>query len=385
MDGPITGMCDFNPRSPCGERPWLGRTPSNPSPISIHALLAESDLRGHLLVPDLLQFQSTLSLRRATPCRRGLRPVPGHFNPRSPCGERLGWCNRPIWAKNFNPRSPCGERPCSLVMLMGWPPYFNPRSPCGERRCVQVGLLYQPIISIHALLAESDIGVIRNLETARGFQSTLSLRRATARRPGHYRTRRDFNPRSPCGERLLITPTPMRLSQFQSTLSLRRATSCHRPCGVHLPISIHALLAESDSLAVPVFSSHANFNPRSPCGERLSPVPEDVLQWHISIHALLAESDRRERRTHDGHKHFNPRSPCGERLPSASRAIPRVIFQSTLSLRRATSAHGPVPGPSRISIHALLAESDPREAVPSTGAAISIHALLAESDTRFLG
>ena len=59
------------------------------------------------------------------------------------------------------------------------------------------------IISIHALLAESD--VIRNFppRAARGFQSTLSLRRATPVIAQTCDVSRDFNPRSPCGERPL--------------------------------------------------------------------------------------------------------------------------------------------------------------------------------------
>ena len=58
-----------------------------------------------------------------------------------------------------------------------------------------------------------------------------------------------------------------------------------------------------------------------------------------------------------------------------------MTFLSTLSLRRATHELGTDCGSLRISIHALLAESDN---VDSAGAAvvpyISIHALLAESD-----
>ena len=56
---------------------------------------------------------------------------------------------------NFNPRSPCGERPCT-VLKRSRPRNFNPRSPCGER---QEGGQYCPAFT--------------------GFQSTLSLRRAT--------------------------------------------------------------------------------------------------------------------------------------------------------------------------------------------------------------
>ena len=58
-----------------------------------------------------------------------------------------------------------------------------------------------------------------------------------------------------------------------------------------------------------------------------------------------------------------------------------LIFLSTLSLRRATNRFGAAPHCRRISIHALLAESDGLD-VTIIGRTwdISIHALLAESD-----
>ena len=56
---------------------------------------------------------------------------------------------------------------------------------------------------------------------------------------------------------------------------------------------------------------------------------------------------------------FYPRSPCGERLVDALILANAMLFLSTLSLRRATaSSHGERQG-QRVSIHALLAESDP--------------------------
>ena len=56
-------------------------------------------------------------------------------------------------------------------------------------------------------------------------------------------------------------------------------------------ISIHALLAESDSHEKQTYPEQWNFYPRSPCGERL--VKEAITFYPpiISIHALLAESD----------------------------------------------------------------------------------------------
>ena len=60
------------------------------------------------------------------------RAVTTYFNPRSPCGERLGWSPQPIPMPHFNPRSPCGERRCRSSRSDPRS-NFNPRSPCGER------------------------------------------------------------------------------------------------------------------------------------------------------------------------------------------------------------------------------------------------------------
>ena len=146
-----------------------------------------------------------------------------------------------------------------------------------------------------------------------------------------------FYPRSPCGERQGTTPRRKGNKIFLSTLSLRRATFAA------------ALAREAGK----------NFYPRSPCGERPAwamPVPHTR---HISIHALLAESDhkcadflknalqflstlslRRATFCFDNaaadNGYFYPRSPCGERRKA----------QKQFRLAK------------RISIHALLAESD---------------------------
>ena len=109
---PTGGHRYFYPRSPCGERPVLGAVTS----------------------PAVIKFLSTLSLRRATVPRRG-----------------TGACHR-----DFYPRSPCGERRCDGQPQSGWTD-----------------------ISIHALLAESDVLGAVTSPAVRRFLSTLSLRRAT--------------------------------------------------------------------------------------------------------------------------------------------------------------------------------------------------------------
>ena len=128
----------FYPRSPCGERPFEKFEGVIATKISIHALLAESDppvrdiiqwegiflstlslrratpyIIRHII--DLHPFLSTLSLRRATNCTSIGRPKRLYFYPRSPCGERLHNLNLPSKPiENFYPRSPCGERQCKL-------------------------------------------------------------------------------------------------------------------------------------------------------------------------------------------------------------------------------------------------------------------------------
>ena len=80
---------NFYPRSPCGERQTGADTAASNASISIHALLAESDAYLHVTPSQIVEFLSTLSLRRATCQRWQLCCADRDFYPRSPCGERL--------------------------------------------------------------------------------------------------------------------------------------------------------------------------------------------------------------------------------------------------------------------------------------------------------
>ena len=169
--------------------------------ISIHALLAESDNILCAVSVQVGRFLSTLSLRRATNCTSIGRP------------KRL---------------------------------YFYPRSPCGERPLSQSSAKSTPEISIHALLAESDIinNVINRLDKI--FLSTLSLRRATSSvntADKEARFLSTLSLRRATVHALIFANSML----FLSTLSLRRATSARPDIRQPCAISIHALLAESDS------------------------------------------------------------------------------------------------------------------------------------------
>ena len=281
--------------------------------ISIHALLAESDqlrflhnlfavlflstlsLRRATTILDIralcLAFLSTLSLRRATTVA-----LPVSLYVTISIHALLAESDPPAlllsnWASYFYPRSPCGERRrCAWLHLS--PINFYPRSPCGERQFVARLYMYRSNISIHALLAESDKVVVNKSHKPHGFLSTLSLRRATLALPVQRRISSNFYPRSPCGERLLPTYKEMEIRTFLSTLSLRRATHALLQGHFIVTISIHALLAESDTHIQKWVCIRFYFYPRSPCGERLSSWTFSTFTNRISIHALLAESDQ---------------------------------------------------------------------------------------------
>ena len=235
----------FYPRSPCGERLCRVDFSLIMLPISIHALLAESDLFHRRFRAIQNAFLSTLSLRRATFGKIMIVLNGLNFYPRSPCGERR-WnsTERPL-ESHFYPRSPCGER---LISPHSAPDNgnFYPRSPCGERRRNSQNVKRRHKISIHALLAESDKD-----------------------RPRPSAGIHDFYPRSPCGERLCVCWLSLIMLPFLSTLSLRRATE--------IPYQRKI--------------DQKNFYPRSPCGERRPRASRMAPSKAISIHALLAESD----------------------------------------------------------------------------------------------
>ena len=147
-------------------------------------------------------------------------------------------------------------------------------------------------ISIHALLAESDVFTLQNFIDPLKFLSTLSLRRATAK------------------ELALAAKNAV----FLSTLSLRRATCDGRPQSGWTNISIHALLAESDRSSHALTDAHWYFYPRSPCGERHVACGD----WHElrDFYPRSPCGERHNRLTVTcASQNFYPRSPCGERPP----------------------------------------------------------------------
>ena len=219
-------------------------------------------------------------------------PILRDFYPRSPCGERRYSLRHSAQGWHFYPRSPCGERPHTAknTSIAG---HFYPRSPCGERlgshysrwpfegflstlslrRATRLGLpgWLRVLISIHALLAESDVRGEHHANSQQEFLSTLSLRRATM----YHRVDR---------AKAYISIHAL-LAESDDTWA--------RGSRVTYVISIHALLAESDNLHPGYCALIHSFLSTLSLRRATLNLPSSPMLRNISIHALLAESDLR--------------------------------------------------------------------------------------------
>ena len=218
--------------------------------ISTHAPREGSD-RGKRHLPGSTWHFNPRSPRGERPTHDGHGRPRGDFNPRSPRGERpTGTKTRRTTSRNFNPRSPRGERhsavfafqliyvfqpalpargatsapiSCSPCMIAN----FNPRSPRVERlkarffaHCFSI---FQPALPARgATRTGSGAGAGGSISprapregsdqrrwaasSAPGvFQPALPARGATSLPSSSLRIKLYFNPRSPRGERRLVS------------------------------------------------------------------------------------------------------------------------------------------------------------------------------------
>ena len=103
--------------------------------------------------------------------------------------------------------------------------------------------------------------------------------------------KRDFNPRSPHGERPRRQPQANRHVIISIHAPRTGSDVVCRECAVLRGISIHAPRTGSDTLAVNRRAKPGDFNPRSPHGERPERVAEILCISKISIHAPRTGSD----------------------------------------------------------------------------------------------
>ena len=111
-----------------------------------------------------------------------------------------------------------------------------------------------------------------------------------------------------------------------------------------------------------------HFNPRSPRGERLFRRPQ--LHYSPYFNPRSPRGERRGSSRLQGHQHyFNPRSPRGERRGRHRAPLSDARFQSTLPARGATAAAEDLCEVANISIHAPREGSDAPPCQIATGAA----------------
>ena len=226
----------------------------------------------------------------------------------SDSARRVSGCRQ----SDFNPRSPRGERPPSPVSSHWRETPFQSTLPARGATQLFSVLLSVCNISIHAPREGSD---------------------AVLRR--HACDGKHFNPRSPRGERRVITNVKDRGWNFNP-----RSPRGERPIEttndiVINPISIHAPREGSDPSPW-VAQSAARISIHAPRegSDRVAYVSSKFLK--ISIHAPREGSDHRRRPRRQPRKYFNPRSPRGERHIIDQRDAHKAEFQSTLPARGAT-------------------------------------------------
>ena len=193
-------------------------------------------------------------------------------------------------------------------------------------------------------------------------------------------------------------------AQFQSTLPARGATARIASITAVKEISIHAPRTGSDKTVVSTSSNRLNFNPRSPHGERreLRALQRDV---HEHFNPRSPHGERRFGITNYFSKsYFNPRSPHGERqlqdeivtvvfsisihaprtgsdTPTERRIIWVWQFQSTLPARGATTKIAKTHGSRQyFNPRSPHGERPTRQAYPFRRKPISIHAPRTGSD-----
>ena len=258
-----------------------------------------------------------------------------NFNPRAPCGARqAGGEETKVFYQHFNPRAPCGARQIAFlihVTVVTFQPTRPLRGATKSPKGSAAGAGFQPTRPLRGAtdyctlcsrkykfqptrpLRGATFTPYNFMIVPAGFQPTRPLRGATDSFALKLTTSY-ISTHAPLAGRdcrwhgwtiiqLISTHAPLagrdflRLSAyslgsvFQPTRPLRGAT-CLDAVTIHSKaISTHAPLAGRDQVTVVTKTRTTNFNPRAPCGARLS------FPWlNITI------------------VYFNPRAPCGARL-----------------------------------------------------------------------
>ena len=208
------GTTDFNPRAPCGARRWMKTSDGGMHIFQSTRPVWGATTRALIVTPRWL-FQSTRPVWGATGKRR------------SDCKVNFISIHAPRVGRDL-----FGDRPLRILGI-------SIHAPRVGRDAINRRVVFHYAISIHAPRVGRD--AINEVARTGGA---------------------DFNPRAPCGARLLL-PSPC----FVPINFNPRA-----PCGARLYYR-------------PIPTRGYDFNPRAPCGARLQEPDGQVDVISISIHA----------------------------------------------------------------------------------------------------
>ena len=162
--------------------------------------------------------------------------------------------------KAISIHAPHAGRDLEAFGVSGGQTYFNPRAPCGAR--------------LGFLVTNAEKRVFQSTRPMRGatraalrarLKVTISIHAPHAGRDENggrgSRCGLYFNPRAPCGARLIAQCSRRAHTLFQSTRPMRGATSKFKALAHRVPISIHAPHAGRDSkseqIALHIFAKKA--------------------------------------------------------------------------------------------------------------------------------
>ena len=172
------------------------------------------------------------------------------------------------WNRNFNPRSPHGERPMQRVAQTGVA-VFQPTLPARGATLALIHVHTSKHISTHAPRTGSD----------------------AARPGGHF-------------------------CCFISTHAPRTGSDVYTPdsFAAMIAISTHAPRTGSDTPSLPITRQSTAFQPTLPARGATLTAKKEESAVKISTHAPRTGSDHNFLLSAAGREYFNPRSPHGERL-----------------------------------------------------------------------
>ena len=347
--------------------------------ISIHAPRTGSDF-WFAIAPPTASISIHAPRTGSDPNRHSSTPNQSNFNPRSPHGERRRQFFRIPQRLEFQSTLPARGatrwRSCYGRMAL-----FQSTLPARGATEFGFGALNSFIISIHAPRTGSDRRSGRTTTRRRVFQSTLPARGATGRVRQKSPSRKNFNPRSPHGERPICISFPICSAVFQSTLPARGATvvedapHCQRydfnprsPHGERLLGNADALLDVRISIHAPRTGSDwmVNFVRHNLCISIHAPrTGSDAFGYAdgatgnaISIHAPRTGSDKYAKHFFYAKQHFNPRSPHGERHRKGDCIRPHQNFNPRSPHGERQLSRSLCAEPCIISIHAPRTGSD---------------------------